>query len=611
MENSKNEGAPSNVPTAFQDMGFKPDFDCFSDRRKNTTLSWKNIGLKIKDRQVLSNVTGQVLSGTVCALMGPSGAGKTSLMNILSGRLLNSKTKSIRGEVYVNGNVVDPTVFQSNIAYVMQEDLLFATATAREALEFSAKMRLPAVVAKNKVLVKAIVDGLLDSLGLTHVQNTRIGSERSKGLSGGEKKRVAIGVELVTNPSLLFLDEPTSGLDSVAAWKVVQILRSLGKATGCAIMCTIHQPSSEIFGAFDKVMMLAQGGVMYNGPVASLTKSFEDFGKPVPANTNPADFLLLVAQTSDESKVPRINYDENLDMEETKLDESPLLRKKEKRIGLLSEAFILAKREAIDVKRDLMSLVVVVFINAFLGGLYGAIFYEAADRENDDFSFADAQGVLTLIVISLMFGSAEGPLLTFPLERGVFLREYRTGTYSAISYFAAKLLIEIPISLISPVVMFLVTYFTLGLQGNLIFLIMIGWLLCLTIASYAILLGSIITDPETAQQFSTLILVPQLLFSGLFAPLDVIPPFLNWAQYVCVFKYALNLFFIEENNDCDFSEDEIRRLPGLVQNCTFFFEANDVDSDLIYRDIGVLFGIFAVVRILSVVVLVWRSKTIE
>lgn len=611
MENSKNEGAPNNVPTAFQDMGFKPDFDCFSDRRKNTTLSWKNIGLKIKDRQVLSNVTGQVLSGTVCALMGPSGAGKTSLMNILSGRLLNSKTKSIRGEVYVNGNVIDPTVFQSNIAYVMQEDLLFATATAREALEFSAKMRLPAVVAKNKVLVKAIVDGLLDSLGLTHVQNTRIGSERSKGLSGGEKKRVAIGVELVTNPSLLFLDEPTSGLDSVAAWKVVQILRSLGKATGCAIMCTIHQPSSEIFGAFDKVMMLAQGGVMYNGPVASLTKSFEDFGKPVPANTNPADFLLLVAQTSDESKVPRINYDENLDMEETKLDESPLLRKKEKRIGLLSEAFILAKREAIDVKRDLMSLVVVVFINAFLGGLYGAIFYEAADRENDDFSFADAQGVLTLIVISLMFGSAEGPLLTFPLERGVFLREYRTGTYSAISYFAAKLLIEIPISLISPVVMFLVTYFTLGLQGNLIFLIMIGWLLCLTIASYAILLGSIITDPETAQQFSTLILVPQLLFSGLFAPLDVIPPFLNWAQYVCVFKYALNLFFIEENNDCDFSEDEIRRLPGLVQNCTFFFEANDVDSDLIYRDIGVLFGIFAVVRILSVVVLVWRSKTIE
>lgn len=122
-----------------------------------------------------------------------------------------------------------------------------------------------------------MVDELIESLGLADCANTLVGSELVRGISGGEKKRVAIGVELVTNPSTLFLDEPTSGLDSYSAFNTISILKALA-ANGCSVLCTVHQPSSEIFGLFDNVILLKSGVCIYNGPLQALPAHFEDGG---------------------------------------------------------------------------------------------------------------------------------------------------------------------------------------------------------------------------------------------------------------------------------------------------------------------------------------------
>lgn len=164
------------------------------------------------------------------------------------------------GTLTANGEKVKPTAFRRNVAYVTQEDALFPTATAREALEFSAKLRLPKNTTKAER--ETLVNDMINSLGLKRCENTMVGSELIRGCSGGERKRVAIGVELVSNPTCLFLDEPTSGLDSWSALNVVQILRAIS-ATGCTTICSIHQPSSEVFNSFDSLVLLGQGNVVF------------------------------------------------------------------------------------------------------------------------------------------------------------------------------------------------------------------------------------------------------------------------------------------------------------------------------------------------------------
>ena len=170
--------------------------------------------------------------------MGASGCGKTSLMNVLSGRAVSMGGHVVQANLTVNGKKVTPEELGPKVAYVMQDDALTATATPREAFDFSARLRLPpSVTAEER---KTMVDEMIKTLRLEKCADTMIGNELIKGISGGEKKRVSIGVELITQPSILFLDEPTSGLDSYAAYSVINNLKDLARL-GCTVISTIHQ----------------------------------------------------------------------------------------------------------------------------------------------------------------------------------------------------------------------------------------------------------------------------------------------------------------------------------------------------------------------------------
>ena len=289
-------------------------------KRPSVGISWSDITFKVKalkgmvaDKEgfteLIHGVSGFANPGQVLALMGGSGAGKTTLLNILSDRLANPKNTRITGNVRANGQDVRSIDYKTYIGYVMQDDILLDTMTPRECLQFSANMRVHGT-AEHK---KAKVEQLLEDLKLTSVANNRIGSVMIKGISGGERRRTSIGVELITNPSAVFLDgkehvEPTSGLDSFTALTVMSVLSTLAKS-GVTIVCTIHQPSTDIFNLFDRLQLLTEGHVVYQGPAVDVRAYFDQLGYVCPPLTNPADHFMKVLHIVDRHNMTKEESD--------------------------------------------------------------------------------------------------------------------------------------------------------------------------------------------------------------------------------------------------------------------------------------------------------------
>lgn len=240
-----------------------------------------------EERQVLFNISGAVHPGEVLALMGPSGGGKSSLLAVLGGR----STARVSGTIAFNGRTMDKQV-KRKLGYVMQDDLLFAELTTYETLYFAALLRLPRSWSRADKLAR--VEMVLAGLGLERCRDTIIGNHMMRGVSGGERKRVSIGHELLINPSMLLLDEPTSGLDSTTALRLMHTLRSLASG-GRTIVTSIHQPSSRLYKQMDKLMLLSEGHVMYYGDAKSVVTWFDRLGQPCPFGTNIADHILDLA----------------------------------------------------------------------------------------------------------------------------------------------------------------------------------------------------------------------------------------------------------------------------------------------------------------------------
>ncbi|KAJ2757472.1 hypothetical protein H4S06_003170 [Coemansia sp. BCRC 34490] len=257
----------------------------------NPILSWSDISydIPVKDgvRRLLHNVSGSIYPGEVVAIMGASGAGKTTLLNVLSGRVQGGK---LFGDIKFNGAKRNPHTFKRMLAYVEQDDLMHSTLTVEETLSISAKLRLPNSKYTDQDK-KQRVEEVMRQLRLSHIANSRIGGGGKRGISGGERKRVSIGVELVTEPSLLVLDEPSSGLDSSSAEMVVQLTKDMAHERNLCTLMTIHQPSAEMVAQFDKLILLSQGKLVYMGPADQALQYFEKLGYPS-TNPNPANFYI-------------------------------------------------------------------------------------------------------------------------------------------------------------------------------------------------------------------------------------------------------------------------------------------------------------------------------
>lgn len=602
------------------------------------TLGWNDMSFTANKREIVLPTSGSIRDRDLCAIMGPSGAGKTSFMNILAGRVRSGGALNVGGSITANGQKVDMGSFRKNIAYVMQEDALFASQTPREALRFSAALRLP--TGSHSEAHAKLVEAIIGALGLGKCSNTMIGSIMIKGISGGEKKRTAIGVELVSNPRILFLDEPTSGLDSFSALQVIKVLKDLS-STGRTIITTIHQPSSEVFELFDSVLLLAAGRVIYHDRVVDLPRYFASHGHVCPGNYNPADFVMsLLQQLPDNEQVAladaRVAVYNSSDAKQRAdgltggMKDSTVARP-----GCCTQFKHLLVRDSLNVVRDKVSLisriVTTLGLNLVLGLVFmGAASWSGVSNEPADLAMmANNQfGALVQISISSLFGLAQSTLLSFPTERPVFLREYAVTTYGAIPYVLSKLLIEIPMMWLQACLVFLMTYWTIGLNGNFFVLTSLIALLGLVGSSTTLVIGALSSDVRVAFQLQPLLFVPQILFSGFFVPISHIPEWLRWAQYLCSLKYTINLLMIEEFKGVPSTlEVPVSSYDTVVYGCsganltadyscttegpgysTALFPNANVEVSLLPMYLGILIAIFVVFRVIALVALVIKSR---
>ncbi|KAK9115144.1 hypothetical protein Syun_021941 [Stephania yunnanensis] len=242
-----------------------------------------------KETYLLHDISGQAMRGEIMAIMGPSGAGKSTFLDAIAGRIARG---SLEGSVRIDGKPITTSYMKKVSSYVMQDEQLFPKLTVFETFMFAAEVRLsPSLSTAEK---KSRVYELIDQLGLQSATHTYIGDEGTRGVSGGERRRVSIGIDIIHKPSLLFLDEPTSGLDSTSAFSVVDKVKDIAR-DGSIVLMTIHQPSFRIQKLLDRITVLAS-------PTA-LPDYLSGFGRPVPDDENSIEYLLDVIKEYDESTV--------------------------------------------------------------------------------------------------------------------------------------------------------------------------------------------------------------------------------------------------------------------------------------------------------------------
>ncbi|KPI86072.1 putative ATP-binding cassette protein subfamily G member 5 [Leptomonas seymouri] len=290
---------------------------------------------EVTRRNILCRINFTVHSGNVLAIMGPSGAGKTTLLDLLSAR---AKSGVVSGSISLNGTEISTTgahaaQYRNIIGYVSQEDTLLPSLTVEQTITYAAQLKLPTALSHNTV--RRIVRRIIEALKLQHCAQTLVGGDTTRGISGGEKRRVSIAVELLANPRILYLDEPTSGLDTVSAKRVIEAVVELAKdspmrlyaphyfAFRPIVIFSIHQPSQEIYELFDKVLLLSQGVSIYCGPAAAAAATIEQrvtaaFGhtRDVPrkeSHNNQAEYVMKVEEMLDDAVRAELQEEDVLD----------------------------------------------------------------------------------------------------------------------------------------------------------------------------------------------------------------------------------------------------------------------------------------------------------
>ncbi|OLY82417.1 ABC transporter G family member 15 [Smittium mucronatum] len=252
-----------------------------------------------KKKIILDRITGSFTPGRLTAIMGPSGSGKTSLLNLLSGRVSSGK---VEGNIWLNGRSADSGSLGLVSRFISQEDVMMSTMTVREVVEMAIKFRVDGIT-QDEINVRA--NEAITTLELEKCQNTLIGDTIAKGISGGERKRTSIAMEMATDSSILFLDEPTSGLDMYTSALVVKLLRFISRS-GQTVVSVIHQPSSDIFKLFDDIVLLSEGQIIYFGPQKQLVDYFSKLGFQCPNYTNPADFVFTDVLNLNEAELEKM-----------------------------------------------------------------------------------------------------------------------------------------------------------------------------------------------------------------------------------------------------------------------------------------------------------------
>jgi len=510
-------------------------------------------------KTILRDVTGSARPGEVLALMGPTGSGKTSLLNALAGRTPLGGT--LRGTITVDDAGRDETFMREKVAYVMQEELLFPFLSVEETLTLHCRLRRARL---SEAEVAASVEEIVAELGLAKVRASPVGRPGGlpRGVSGGERKRVNIGVEMVGDPEALFLDEPTSGLDSFQAQRVVYALRQLA-AVGRTVVCTIHQPRSSIYGMFDQLLLISEGRLLYIGEAKDAVGYFASLRFECPNLTNPADYFMDITSLDARNPEREKSSRERIEFFATeamtrRLGEKAVASALEKHrarsaapteydpthASWIQQFVLLVRRGLINQRRDFIGVRVTLALEMMYALIVSALFRGVG---HDQKGVQDRIGCLFFVVLNVAYTSALPAINVFAGEKGIVVRERASGAYKWSSYYMSKYVTELP-RLIPRLIFCALVYWIVGLrktQHNFWIFVAIIIAEAMSLTALGLLMASAMPI-GAALALGPACITIFTLFGGIYLNIDSIPAGARWIRFMDPIFYAYSALVSNE-----------------------------------------------------------------
>eukprot|EP01133_Synstelium_polycarpum_P012624 gene12624-14819_t len=527
---------------------------------------------------ILNDLTGiKITAGSFCAILGTSGSGKTTLLNTLAGR---SEDLKVDGTILFNDHPVTRAESKKSVGYVMQSDHLLPNLTVRETLRYAGLLRLPTTLSRARKL--EMVEELIGELALRDCADRRVGGHGKRGISGGEMRRVSIGVQMLANPGVLFLDEPTSGLDAFTAHNLVSTLLSLARG-GKTIIATMHQPRADIFQLFDSVLLLSKGTIAYFGPTQRVLTHFASLGHECPDDVNPPDYLLDLITVDCRTDEIRAESSARLatlldgfrssavhadNMVANASPSGPNGRKEgafsieSHNTSGFTQTWLLYHRALLNMMRDKTVVAARILETLLIGLIIGGIFYQLP---------GDASGIKSrisafyIVIILQPYLIIIANILQYSEELLVFDREHYDGMYHALPYWLAAKASSLPFEVVTAFLFSVIFYWMANMRHSFehfmwFFLIMMLAQYCS--ACLGFMAASIIRQFAGASLMANLLMTFWGLTTGLLINPATFPIYMNWIGYTSMYQYAYGGLAgneLKDNHyDCPYPPDDVR-----------------------------------------------------
>ncbi|KAL0983842.1 hypothetical protein UPYG_G00133460 [Umbra pygmaea] len=526
-------------------------------------MPWEMKGNK---QTAINKLNLRVHSGQMLAVIGSSGCGKTSLLDVITCRDEGGSMTS--GQVLVNGRPSNPKLVRKTIAHVRQDDRLLPHLSVRETLVFVAKLRLPTHFSQKQRDQR--VDDVIAELRLRQCANTRVGNDYVRGVSGGERRRVSIAVQLLWNPGILILDEPTSGLDSFTAHNLVITLSRLARGNRLVLL-SVHQPRSDIFQLFDLVVLLSSGSAVYCGPAKDMVPYFTALGHPCPRYCNPSDFyvdLISIDRRSPEREAeclerarvlsakfvekvsgrddfmwkeeePSTTQEVIESAQSTSQEEAIAVSKHKDRLpGRLHQFTILIRRQVYNDFRDLVTLLVHGFEALLMSLLIGFLYFGAGEER---LSIQDTVALLYMIGALTPFAVVLDVIAKCHTERAMLYHELEDGMYNVTSYFFAKVLGELPEHCVFTLVYGLPIYWLAGLNqapDRFLLNFLLVWLVVYCSRSMALFVAAALPTLQTSAFMGNSLFTVFYLTGGFVISLENMWLVASWFSYASFMRWG-------------------------------------------------------------------------